>query len=195
MNWNHDCAAVIPCFNEAAHAGKVVTAVEKHLSKIIVVDDGSTDATSEQAKRAGAEIIRLPNNSGKGSALQKGWRRARTLGFTWVLLLDGDGQHAADDIPNFFECAEKTGSTLVVGNRMENSGAMPLLRRGVNRWMSGCRIRNAASGWRIWKPSSRCLSTPTALRSSPPCSSLFLPPGKRLSLFPSGRFTKIPRAK
>ena len=156
MNWNHDCAAVIPCFNEAAHAGKVVTAVEKHLSKIIVVDDGSTDATSEQAKRAGAEIIRLPNNSGKGAALQTGWRRARTLGFKWVLLLDGDGQHAADDIPNFFECAEKTGSTLVVGNRMESSDAMPLLRRCVNRWMSrriskmtGVRLPDSQCGFRL----------------------------------------------
>ena len=136
MNWNRDCAAVIACFNEAAHIGKVVTAVQKHLSKVIVVDDGSTDATSENAKCAGAKIVRLPKNSGKGAALQKGWQRAQELGFKWVLLLDGDGQHAADDIPGFFECAENTGSKLVVGNRMENSAPMPWLRRNANRWMS-----------------------------------------------------------
>jgi glycosyltransferase involved in cell wall biosynthesis len=156
MNWKRDCAAVIPCFNEAAHVGKVVTAVQKHLSQVIVVDDGSTDATLECAKRAGAEIVRLPKNSGKGAALQKGWLRARELGFKWVLLLDGDGQHAADDIPNIFECAEKTGSTLVVGNRMENSAAMPWLRRGVNRWMSrriskmaGVRLPDSQCGFRL----------------------------------------------
>jgi len=156
MNWNRDCAAIIPCFNEAAHIGKVVTAVQKHLPKVIVVDDGSTDATPEEANRAGAEIVRLPNNSGKGAALQKGWQRARELGFKWVLLLDGDGQHAADDIPIFFEYAEKTGSRLIVGNRMENSAAMPWLRRRVNRWMSrriskmtGARLPDSQCGFRL----------------------------------------------
>jgi len=156
MNWNRDCAAIIPCFNEAAHIGKVVTAVQKHLPKVIVVDDGSTDATPEEANRAGAEIVRLPNNSGKGAALQKGWQRARELGFKWVLLLDGDGQHVADDIPIFFEYAEKTGSRLIVGNRMENSAAMPWLRRRVNRWMSrriskmtGARLPDSQCGFRL----------------------------------------------
>jgi len=156
MNWNRDCAAIIPCFNEAAHIGKVATAVQKHLPKVIVVDDGSTDATPEEANRAGAEIVRLPNNSGKGAALQKGWQRARELGFKWVLLLDGDGQHAADDIPIFFEYAEKTGSRLIVGNRMENSAAMPWLRRRVNRWMSrriskmtGARLPDSQCGFRL----------------------------------------------
>jgi glycosyltransferase involved in cell wall biosynthesis len=156
MNWNRDCVAVIPCFNEAAHIGKVVIAVQKHLSQVIVVDDGSTDATSESAKCAGAEIVRLPNNSGKGAALQKGWQRARELGFKWVLLLDGDGQHAADDIPIFFECAEKTGNALVIGNRMENSAAMPWLRRCVNRWMSrriskmtGVKLPDSQCGFRL----------------------------------------------
>ena len=156
MNWNIDCAAVIPCFNEAAHIGRVATAVQKHLPTVIVVDDGSTDATAEQARRAGAEIVHLPVNSGKGAALQKGWQRACELGFKWVLLLDGDGQHAADDIPHFFDRAEKTGSTLVVGNRMENTAAMPQLRRGVNRWMSrrisrmtGARLPDSQCGFRL----------------------------------------------
>ena len=156
MNWNRDCAAVIPCFNEAAHIGKVVTAVQIHLTKVIVVDDGSTDATSECAKRAGAETVRLPKNSGKGAALRRGWQRARELGFTWVLLLDGDGQHAADDIPIIFECAEQTGGTLVVGNRMDDSAAMPWLRRCVNRWMSrriskmtGVKLPDSQCGFRL----------------------------------------------
>jgi glycosyltransferase involved in cell wall biosynthesis len=156
MNWNCDCAAVIPCFNEAAHIGKVVTAVQKYLPKIIVVDDGSTDVTLEKAKLSGAEIIRLPKNSGKGAALHKGWQRAREFGVKWVLLLDGDGQHAADDIPNFFECVEKTAATLVIGNRMENSMSMPWLRRCVNRWMSrriskmtGVKLPDSQCGFRL----------------------------------------------
>jgi len=156
MNWNRDCAAVIPCFNETAHVGKVVIAVQKLLSRVIVVDDGSTDSTSECAQRAGAEIVRLPKNSGKGAALQKGWQRARELGFEWVLLLDGDGQHATADTPKFFECAENTGSKLIVGNRMENAAAMPWLRRSVNRWMSrrlsrmtGTQLPDSQCGFRL----------------------------------------------
>ena len=81
MNWRQDCAAIIPCFNEAKHIGTIVTAVQNHLAKVVVVDDGSEDATSERAKAAGAEILRLDKNSGKGAALQKGWNHARSLGF------------------------------------------------------------------------------------------------------------------
>ena len=136
MDWKCQCAAVIPCFNEAAHIGTVIAGVEKYLPKILVVDDGSTDASAENARAAGAEIIRFQKNSGKGAALQAGWRRARELGFTWALMLDGDGQHAAEDIPSFFQRAESTMSPLIVGNRMGNCAAMPWLRRNVNRWMS-----------------------------------------------------------
>jgi len=152
MNWNRECAAVIPCFNEAARIGKAASAVQKHLPKVIVVDDGSTDATSELARCAGAEIVRLPINTGKGAALRAGWKRAHESGFKWVLQLDGDGQHASDDIPGLFECAERTGSTLVVGNRMNHSAGMPWLRRHVNRWMSG-RI-SKMTGVRL--PDSQC---------------------------------------
>ena len=136
MDWQRECAAVIPCFNEAARIGTVVAGVQKHLAKVIVVDDGSTDATAKEAGAAGAEVIRLAGNSGKGLALQSGWRRAREAGFAWVLMLDGDGQHADEDIAAFFACAAQTGAALVVGNRMGNAAAMPWLRRQTNQWMS-----------------------------------------------------------
>jgi glycosyltransferase involved in cell wall biosynthesis len=152
MDWNRDCAAVIPCFNEGTHIPRVVAEVQKHLPKIIVVDDGSTDLTAENARRAGAEILQLPRNLGKGAASQRGWRCARQLGFKWVLMLDGDGQHAAEDIPEFFTRATTSAATLVVGNRMENAGAMPFVRRCANRWMSR-RISNL-TGTEL--PDSQC---------------------------------------
>ncbi len=136
MDWSRDCTAVIPCFNEAAHAGRVVFDVQQHLGSVIVVDDGSTDGTAECARDAGANVLRLPKNLGKGAALRHGWEHAHKRGFKWVLMLDGDGQHAAGDIPKFFECAEMTGAELVAGNRMGNTGAMPFVRRCANRWMS-----------------------------------------------------------
>ena len=136
MDWNRTCIAVIPCFNEAASIGRVVMAVRKYLPHVTVVDDGSADVTAANAQSAGAGVLRLPKNSGKGAALRHGWQHAHKLGFQWVLMLDGDGQHDADEIPRFLACAERTGAALVVGNRMNNSAAMPFLRRQVNRWMS-----------------------------------------------------------
>ena len=92
--------------------------------------------TARHAADSGADLVRLPRNSGKGAALRAGWERARQRGFAWVLMLDGDGQHLADDIPGFFAAADETDARLVVGNRMGNAAAMPWLRRCVNRWMS-----------------------------------------------------------
>lgn len=136
MNWQRECAAVIPCFNEAAHIQRVVNTVREYLPTVIVVDDGSTDRTAQKANFAGAEILRLSRNSGKGAALRQGWRRARDLGYPWVLMLDGDAQHAATDIPKFFSHAQTTGADLVVGNRMNQIRDMPLIRRWANQWMS-----------------------------------------------------------
>jgi glycosyltransferase involved in cell wall biosynthesis len=103
VDWTRQCAAVIPCFNEAPFIASIVAKVRSHLPSIIVVDDGSTDGTALKAKAAGAEVIRLACNAGKGAALQKGWRHAREQGFSWVLMMDGDGQHAAEDIPTAWE--------------------------------------------------------------------------------------------
>ncbi len=156
MDWKRDCAAVLPCFNEAAHIRRVVREVHTHLSKVIVVDDGSTDDTADLARSAGAEIRPLPQNLGNGAAAQRGWRHARQLGYDWVLMLDGDGQHAAGEIPAFFARAEATGAALIVGNRMNKAGAMPLVRRCANRWMSrriskltGVRLPDSQCGFRL----------------------------------------------
>src|SRR5204862_4557482 len=99
-------------------------------------DDGSRDATAKQAEDAGAEVISETRTQGKGAALQRAWRHACARGFTWALTLDGDGQHCAQDIPSFFECAEKTSAALVVGNRMSHASEMPWIRRLTNRWLS-----------------------------------------------------------
>jgi glycosyltransferase involved in cell wall biosynthesis len=137
-DWKRQCAAVIPCFNEAGRIAPVISGVRRHLARVIVVDDGSSDATPREAALAGAEVIRQPANGGKGSALRKGWAYACQMGCTWALSMDGDGQHAAEDIPEFFACAERTSARLIVGNRMQQGGAMPWLRRWANRGMSRC---------------------------------------------------------
>jgi len=152
MDWKRQCAAVIPCFNEAAHIGAVIAGVRRHLPTVIVMDDGSTDGTGRRAEEWGAEVIRRPVNGGKGCALSAGWEHGRGLGFEWALDMDGDGQHSAEDVPKFLECAERTGAALVVGNRLGNPGAMPWLRRRVNRWMS--RRLSRLTG--VWLPDTQC---------------------------------------
>jgi glycosyltransferase involved in cell wall biosynthesis len=130
------CAAVIPCFNEGLSIAPLVNSIHRYLPTVIVVDDGSTDNTSSAARTAGAEVARHGRNLGKGTALKTGLSLALKRGFKWAFTLDGDGQHAPDDLPGFLKCAEETGALLVIGNRMHNAAAIPWLRRQVNRWMS-----------------------------------------------------------
>jgi glycosyltransferase involved in cell wall biosynthesis len=130
----------------------LVQSVRAYLPTVIVVDDGSSDHTAGLAARVGAEVIRHERPRGKGAALAAGWSRARALGFTWALSMDGDGQHAPADIPAFLACAGNTGATLIVGNRMGDPTGMPWLRRRVNRWMS----RRISRLTGRWLPDTQC---------------------------------------
>jgi glycosyltransferase involved in cell wall biosynthesis len=136
MDWGKTCAVVIPCFNEEAAISRVVAGAVAYLPRVVVVDDGSTDRTGPCAADAGAEVISLATNSGKGTALRFGSARALELNCTWMIHMDGDGQHLPSDIPAFLECAARTGASLVVGDRMHQAESLPWLRRLVNQWMS-----------------------------------------------------------
>ncbi len=144
--------AIIPCFNEEDSIAVLVRRIRRFAPEVLVVDDGSSDSTSARARAAGAEVLRRPSNLGKGSALRHGWEWAFQRGFQWALCLDGDGQHAPEDIPAFFECRNRTGAALVVGNRTGNPDAMPRLRRMINSWMS--RRISALAGQPL--PDSQC---------------------------------------
>jgi len=140
------CAVVFPCFNEGASIAALVAAARRQFHRVLVVDDGSTDDTAARAQSAGAQLVPHAKNLGKGAALRTGLSQARQQGFAWAFTLDGDGQHAPDDMPAFLECAGQTGALLVVGNRMPNARAIPWLRRQVNRWMS------RQLSWRAGRP-------------------------------------------
>lgn len=151
-----DCVAIIPCSNEAAAIGLLVVAVRAHVPRVVVVDDGSTDGTAAIARDAGAEVLVCAANHGKGAALRRGLARARELGCAWALLLDGDGQHAPADIPALLAAMRADRADLVIGNRMGAPGAMPLLRRGINRvmsgvlsWLTGTALPDSQCGFRL----------------------------------------------
>lgn len=146
-DWKRACAVIIPCFNEAANIVTVIRGAKKFLPHVIVINDGSTDDTAAQADSAGAQVINLPRNQGKGAALQVGFARARELGFTWALTMDGDGQHAASDIPSFVHAAQNKHAALVVGDRLHAPQGMPFVRRWVNRLMTAWLSRLAGASF------------------------------------------------
>ncbi|HEU4656834.1 MAG TPA: glycosyltransferase family 2 protein [Capillimicrobium sp.] len=92
-----DCShlAVVPAYNEAATVGDVVRRIHADAPEwdVVVVDDGSTDRTSEAAAAAGARVLRLPFNLGIGGAVQAGFVFARENGYDFMAQVDGDGQH------------------------------------------------------------------------------------------------------
>ena len=134
MSVTDKIAVVIPCLNEAETIVPLIYEIKKFLPNVIVVDDGSTDGTGKFAADAGAEVLRNPQPRGKGIALNLGLQQAHDRGFHSALAMDGDGQHAPSDISKFLDAMNR--ALLVIGNRMENCGQMPSLRKFVNRWMS-----------------------------------------------------------
>ena len=130
-------AAAIPAYHEAEHVRGVAERVCAQLDHVLVVDDGSTDATAARAREGGAEVIVHPVNLGKGEAIKTGlrhWLERPEIEF--IVLLDSDGQHLPEEISRFFKAAADTEASLFIGTRMHDVREMPFVRRRVNRYMS-----------------------------------------------------------
>jgi glycosyltransferase involved in cell wall biosynthesis len=129
-------AAVIPAYHEERHIADVVRRTRQELDHVLVVDDGSKDETALRARAAGAEVIIHPQNRGKGESIKTGLRHWLDRPFTWVVILDADGQHRPEEIGRLLQAALSDGASLILGNRMKDVSSMPLVRRCVNRYMS-----------------------------------------------------------
>lgn len=110
---------LIPCFNEEGAILYVVQDIHRVMPHVpvLVIDDASVDATITVAREAGAEVLPLPHHLGLGGAVQAGYKLAYELGFRYVIRVDGDGQHSADDIPRIYEVLRRTGVQMVIGSR------------------------------------------------------------------------------
>jgi hypothetical protein len=145
---------VVPAFNEAATIAGVVAGARAH-APVLVVDDGSTDATAAQAEAAGAEVIRHSRRRGKGAALATGFAAARERHAAAVVTLDADGQHDACDLPALLAAAREAPRAIVIGSRRadllphDRSLAIQLAGFWVN-WITGTPVADTQSGFRVY---------------------------------------------
>lgn len=147
-------ACVIPAYNEESAVAAVVAGCRQQGLPVYVVDDGSSDATAERSRAAGAEVVVHERNLGKGPALEHGLERAAADGFEAVIFLDSDGQHDPAELPAFLQAAAE-GADLVLGCRGFDQ-RMPFVRRSTNRFLgwvlskiAGQSLGDTQSGYRL----------------------------------------------
>ena len=151
--------AVVPAFDEAGAIGEVVEEIRAFdpTIDVVVVDDGSTDATPDVARAAGAAVVRLPFNLGIGAAVQTGFRYALEQGYDVAVRLDGDGQHDASELGKLLEPLARDEADVVTGSRFrggDDSYRPPLGRRLGITWfarlvslLSRQRVTDTTSGF------------------------------------------------
>ena len=122
-------AVVIPALNEALRIDGVVSDALAYCEHVIVVDDGSDDATADIVAALPVTLLRHPRRMGKGQALRAGFAEARRRGFAAVVTMDGDGQHRASDIPRMIDAANRYPDCIVNGARMRKRDSQPWYRR------------------------------------------------------------------
>ena len=146
-------AAVIPVYNEEKTIEFLVRRTLRYVDRVVVVDDGSTDASAAKARAAGARVISLGKNTGKANALRQGFKEV--CDYDVVVTLDGDLQHSPSEIPVLIECINR-GNDLCIGSRfLSGNESMPLQRRLSNKitswiisFLAGQRITDPQSGFR-----------------------------------------------
>ena len=153
-----DLAAVIPAYNAGSRLAGVIERVARYVprERTVVADDGSSDDTRAVAQRSAATVVVHPENRGKGGAIRSGIARARELGAPFAILLDADGQHNPDQIPDFVARQLATNAAMVVGNRLVSAANMPWLRKATNYVTSAVvsllarrRVPDSQNGYRL----------------------------------------------
>jgi len=149
-------AALVPAYQAAAHLGEVLMRLQALADPpdVLVVNDGSRDATEQVARMYGAPVLSFAGNRGKGHALLAGF--AALGDYDAVITLDSDGQHPPECFPAFVAAAE-AGADVVLGRR-RFEGGMPPVRRFANavssQWatdLAGQRISDSQCGYRLYR--------------------------------------------
>lgn len=148
---------IVPAWNEAANIGNTVAEIQAKSAgtDIVVVDDGSTDATAEAAHAAGARVLSLPFNMGVGGAMRTGFTYAQRHGYARAIQVDADGQHDPEDIARVLAGLEH--ANISIGARFADAGdyrvrgprwwAMRFLAAALSK-VAGTRLTDVTSGFR-----------------------------------------------
>lgn len=150
---------IVPTYNNEKTLQRVLDGVLEYTKSVIVVNDGSTDSTSEILKNyPQITQIHLPKNKGKGNALAVGFRAAQEKGFENAITIDSDGQHYPDDIQGFISALKKENeAVLLIGNRNMNQDGIPKKSSFGNRFSNfwfwfetGIKLQDTQSGYRLY---------------------------------------------
>ena len=149
--------AIVPAYNEELSIGSVILSTSEFADHIIVIDDGSTDRTAEIAERAGSQVIKHPENMGKGAALKTGFSAIENSDI--IVTIDGDGQHNSMEIPKLTKPIEKGEADIVNGSRyLQNmQNGTPAYRRlgqtvldTATNMNTGLQVTDSQSGFRAF---------------------------------------------
>ncbi|WP_281309498.1 DUF2062 domain-containing protein [Flavobacterium flavigenum] len=149
---------IVPTYNNQKTLKKVLDSVLNFTTNVIIVNDGSTDATSEILKSySQLTQIHHPKNLGKGRALRNGFRKAIEMTFEYAITIDSDGQHFAADIPIFLEAIQEEPNALLIGSRNMTQENVPKKSSFGNkfsnfwfRFETGIKLDDTQSGFRLY---------------------------------------------
>lgn len=149
---------IIPTYNNHKTLQRVIDSVLVYSQNIIIVNDGSTDETSQILENYSQLVqIHFPKNCGKGMALRKGFKEAIRLGYDYAITIDSDGQHFASDIPFFISQINDETPTLLIGSRNMMQEGVPKKSSFGNKFSNfwfwfetGIRLEDTQSGFRLY---------------------------------------------
>ncbi len=152
------CGVLIPTYNNERTVKKVIEDVLNYTDDLIVVNDGSTDSTRNiLSEIKGIKLVTFDKNKGKGIALQEGFKFAVSNGYDFVITLDSDGQHFAEDIPTLIHRLEKEQNILIIGARNMDQKSVPGKSSFGNKFSSfwywvitGIKLSDTQSGFRLY---------------------------------------------
>lgn len=149
---------IVPTYNNQKTLKKVLDSILDFTTNVIIVNDGSTDSTSEILKSySQLTQIHHPKNLGKGRALRNGFRKALELDFEYAITIDSDGQHFAADIPVFLEAIQDEPNSLLIGSRNMTQENVPKKSSFGNKFSNfwfkfetGIKLDDTQSGFRLY---------------------------------------------
>ncbi|MGM0551781.1 MAG: DUF2062 domain-containing protein [Bacteroidota bacterium] len=150
---------LVPTYNNATTLPQVLDELLSYTNQIIVVNDGSTDATEKLLNGYAGRltVVGYNKNRGKGYALRRGFREAWRLGFTHVLTIDSDGQHKPSDLPKFLEICRQHPEALIMGSRNMDQASVPgkssFGNKFSNFWFwveTGIKLPDTQTGYRLY---------------------------------------------